>query len=273
MSEHFTVFGGSGFLGSEIAAQLEGQGHSVLRVTRTSWPAPGTPLGHVIFTIGMTADFRNRLLETFDLHILKLHAALTGYAFDSFVYLSSARVYSAATSTQEEAPLIVRPAELDHVYNISKLAGESLCLAYQNPRIRVVRLSNVYGARDVSNLFMTAVLREAVAKGSVMIGQAPESSKDYILVEDAAASVILIARSGKERLYNVAYGRNITHREIADLLIEENYSVDFGGNGMLSVFPKIDTRRLDAEFEVKREQPAAGIKGVLHSLRQQKENK
>jgi hypothetical protein len=46
-------------------------------VGRPDWRAPGTDLGDVIFTIGMTADFRSRLLETFEVQLLRLHAALT----------------------------------------------------------------------------------------------------------------------------------------------------------------------------------------------------
>jgi nucleoside-diphosphate-sugar epimerase len=151
MPGQFTVFGGSGFVGGEVATVLEARGDKVVRVGRNNWPESGSHLGNVIFTIGMTADFRKRLVETVELQVIRLHEALQRYRFESFTYLSSARVYGGAATTHENASLLVRPYEEDHVYNISKLAGESLCFALQNPKIRVVRMSNVYGVQDSSN--------------------------------------------------------------------------------------------------------------------------
>lgn len=267
--EHYTVFGGFGFVGSELVRQLEASGHSVNRIGRENWPEPGAELGQVIFCVGMTADFRKRLVETFETQFLCLHKALTHYRFESFLYLSSARIYSDANSTDEEAPLLVRPANTDHVYNISKIAGESLCFAHDNPKIRVARLSNVYGAQDRSNLFMTAVLREAVELGQVTIGQAPESSKDYIAVEDAAALLIAISDSGKERLYNVACGRNFTHRKIADVLEQGGLKVNFKANGATVTFPEIDTTRATCEFNLKPTTPALRLPDIINHLKQQ----
>jgi nucleoside-diphosphate-sugar epimerase len=266
LADHFTVFGGSGFVGGEISRLLESQGHTVTRVTRASWPEPRSHLGHVIFTIGMTADFRKRLVETLELQVLRLHDALTGYTFDSFVYLSSARVYADAISTAEHTPLLVRPYEADHVYNISKLAGESLCFAQDNPRIRVVRMSNVYGAQDTSNLFLTAVMREAVETGSVTIGQSPQSSKDYIWVGDAATAIVRIAQSGSSRLYNVAAGINVTHQNIADILAEAGYRATFKDGGALVKIPEIDMRRYSSEFGTASSDPRTAIFRVLKEL-------
>ena len=225
MTKRFTIFGGNGFVGSATAALLTTDGAEVLRVGRNNWPESGSDLGNVIFTIGMTADFRKRLVETVETQVLRLHEALTRYSYSSFMYLSSARVYSGVSSTKEETPLVVRPWDEDHVYNISKLAGESLCFAHPNPAIRVVRLSNVFGVTDVSNLFLTAVMREAVEKGSVTIGQSAQSSKDYIWVDDVAAALEQIAMRGRHQLYNVAAGKNLTHRAIADILGEAGIPV------------------------------------------------
>src|SRR5262245_32328654 len=178
MPERFTVFGGYGFVGSAVSGLLEAERHEVCRVGRRDWPTAGADIGNVIFAAGMTADFRERLVDTFESHLVRLHEALRQYRYGSFLYLSSARVYAGSASTHEESALLVRPCDPDHVYNLSKLAAESLCLAHSHPAIRVVRLSNVFGAQDASNLFLTAVLREAVTTGSVTIGQAPHSSKD-----------------------------------------------------------------------------------------------
>jgi nucleoside-diphosphate-sugar epimerase len=264
---NYTVFGANGFIGSAIVARLLAEGHQVRAVTRGGWPERGADLGHVIFTIGMTADFRTRLVETVESQVIRLHEALTWYRYASFLGLSSARVYAGVTATGEETPLLVRPTDPDHIYNIAKLTGESLCLAIDNPAVRVVRLSNVYGAADRSNLFLTAVLRDAVRIGVVEIGQSPDSSKDYIAVEDAARLIISISRSGQHRLYNVAYGSNLTHRRIANVLMEESVKVSFRPGGAVASVAPIDTQRLDTEFAWVREAPEQGLRRVLAALR------
>lgn len=266
MASNYTIFGGFGFVGTELTRQLKATGASVSQVGRDSWPLEGSELGHVIFCIGMTADFRKRLLETFEIQLLRLHDALTRFRYDSFLYLSSARVYDSATATNEDAPLLVRPTSVDHVYNISKLAGESLCLAFDNPQIRVARLSNVYGAQDHSNLFMTAVLREAVEKGEVTIGQSPSSSKDYIAVEDAAAMLIAISKGGQSRLYNVACGMNFTHQQIANALQTAGFKVNFKTNGQIVTFPQIDISRAACEFALPSTSPATHLPEILKKL-------
>ena len=263
----FTIFGSHGFVGSEIARQLEEVGETVVRVGRDSWPVVGSELGQVIFCIGMTADFRKRLVETFEIQAIRLHDALTRYQFDSFLYLSSARVYDRASATQEEAPLLVRPSSVDHVYNISKIAGESLCFVYDNPRIRVARLSNVYGLEDKSNLFLTSVVRDALAGGEIVIHQDATSSKDYVAVEDAAAILIAIARGGRERIYNVACGRNFSHQQIADVLEQNGAHVRFDPNAPVVIFPQIDTSRVTCEFGRKVIDPAIRIPEIINKLR------
>jgi nucleoside-diphosphate-sugar epimerase len=266
MSEKYSIFGGNGFVGSEVARLLESQDNHVTRITRANWPEPGTDLGHVIFTIGMTADFRKRLVETVETQVLRLHEALTRYTFSSFTYLSSARVYDGASTTSEDAALLVRPFDQDHVYNISKLAGESLCFALSNPHIRVVRMSNVYGASDVSNLFLTAVMREAVQTGSVTIGQSPLSSKDYIWVGDVAEALAMIAKNGRHQLYNLAAGKNVTHQAIADIIHEVGYKASFKDNGSVVTIPPIDVMRLNSEFTLTQTDPKEAIKRVLKTI-------
>ena len=216
----------------------------------------------------MTADFRNRLVETVETQILRVHEALTRYRFSSFLYLSSARIYAGASSTREDTPIPVRSWDVDHVYNISKLAGESLCFALQNPMVRVVRLSNVYGTPDKSNLFLTAVMREAVMNGIVTIGQAPQSSKDYIRVEEAAEAIVRVAREGRQQLYNIAAGQNMSHADIAEILRKAGYEVVFKDGGAVAEFPPIDTARFTDEFRTKPSDARKNISGVLKELQQ-----
>jgi len=244
----YTIFGANGFVGSELMRQLADTGQQATAVTRDAWPAPGSDLGHVIFSIGMTADFRQRLTETVEAQVVMLHRVLTSYRFRSFLYLSSTRVYAGAASTTEDSALVARPADPDHVYNISKMAGEALCLAQSSPAVRVARLSNLYGVRDTSQTFLNAVVREAAATGKVHIGQAAGSAKDYLAVEDAARTLLAISVHGRQRLYNIASGANTSHLDITSLLRQYGTDVSFAPGGPEVTFPPIDVARARAEF-------------------------
>jgi nucleoside-diphosphate-sugar epimerase len=244
----FTVFGANGFIGGAVSARLEAQGVPVRRLTRANWPEAGEALGHVIFTIGMTAGFRTRLAQTVEAQVVRLHEALTRYRFESFLYLSSTRVYAGADTTEEEAPLRVRPADPDQIYNISKLAGEALCFAQASASVRVARLSNVYGAQEPPNTFLAQVLAEAKATGRVRIGQAPQSAKDYVALDDVVERLIGIATGGRHRLYNVGSGHNTRHAEIAGWLTDVGVQVEFTPDAPTASFPPLDCRRANAEF-------------------------
>ena len=246
MSERFTVFGAAGFLGRHLCSALERQGHRVLALGRDNWPARDAELGHIVFTIGMNANFRGRPFETYDAHIDRLREVLTRYRFSSLLYVSSTRVYLGASSTREYEPLTVQPALADQTFNISKLAGEALCLSSQKPSVRVARLSNAYGADDRSDVFLAAVLREAIKTGSVTFHTAPASSKDYIHIDCAANALVMIALQGRQTIYNVASGINTTNQQIASALTALGVGTRFAESAPQISFPIIDTSALQS---------------------------
>lgn len=246
MSQGFTVFGAAGFLGRAVCRLLLAQGHTVRTVGRNDWPEAGSDLGHAIFTVGMNANFRGRPFETYDAHIERLRQVLQGYRFSSLLYVSSTRVYLGAASTDEYAALSVSPAQADQTFNISKLAGEALCLSLGQPTIRVARVSNLYGEDDSSTVFLTDVMREAIRTGAVTFRTAPASAKDYLHVDDAALALMAIALDGRQTIYNVASGENTSNAAIADLLDELGVSCSFEPGAPEIAFAPIDTTALQA---------------------------
>lgn len=248
----FTILGGHGFVGRNLARYLTLQGAKVIVPARDDLPEPGRDLGHLIYAIGMTGNFRSRPLETVEAHVEVLARWIGNGRFDSLLYLSSARVYGGLPSDSlatEGTPLPMLPTR-DSVYDLSKLLGEALCLGIDNPAIRVARLSNVYGPGMSSSLFLGSILGEICRVGHVTIGEAPESSKDYINVEDAVPLLVDIARGGRQRVYNLASGRRVTHRDIADALNRlPGKSVGFRPGGTTRIFPQIDISRIRSEFD------------------------
>ena len=125
----FTVLGAAGLVGAAITRHFRALGHVVREVTRENWPAPRESLGHVIYAIGMTANFRERPLATAQAHVSVLLQALESFRSELVLCLSTTRVYQKVPRATEEAALCVNPADPDHLYNITKLTGEAVCLA------------------------------------------------------------------------------------------------------------------------------------------------
>lgn len=248
----FTVFGGGGFVGAHVVEHLKRQGHSVVLPPRDLSGLIDGDLGHVIYAIGLTGDFRKRPFETVEAHVCLLAKLLQTCRFDSWLYLSSTRVYAALDLemiANEDSPVVVRPG-MDSLYNLSKLMGESLCLACPNSSIRVARLSNVYGAGMSTDTFLGSVINDLRQYGHVTVNESPESGKDYVAVDEVAALLETISLRGVERLYNIASGRLVTHSELFGQISKlTGFTANFLDGSLTRTFPAVDVSRAHAEFD------------------------
>ena len=241
----FTILGAHGFIGGRLSAHLSARGHDVAAPPRGAIPAKDA--GHVVYCVGVTADFRTRPFDTVAAHVCHLAEVLAHVRPESFLYLSSTRIYGACGL--EDVPLTLDPANPDDLYNATKIAGEALCLAQPSETVRVARLANVYGTGMVSNDFLSAILREAMT-GRLRLATALDSEKDYIAIEDVACAIERIALHGRHRIINVATGRNVTHRALIERLAElTGCRVTIEHDAPRIAYPVIDTRRIAAAFD------------------------
>lgn len=159
----FTVLGASGYIGSRVVRHLRAEGHAVWAPERGDSSILNRPLGHVLYCVGLTGDFRNRPFDTVQAHVGLLAEILRHANFESLLYLSSTRVYQGAERTDEDAPLTVVPGTPSDLYNLTKLTGESLCHCSGREGVRVVRLSNVVGEGmdPASGNFIATLLQDA----------------------------------------------------------------------------------------------------------------
>lgn len=257
----FTILGASGFIGAHLLAQLEASGYECFAPARDDGAVFGRELGHVIYCIGLTADFRQRPFDTVRAHICFLAEVLEKANFESLLYLSSTRVYVGAASGGEDAPLVA-----GDLYNLSKLAGESLCLASGRANVRVARLSNVFGGDFFSDNFLPSILRAAVRDGRVVLNTALGAAKDYVALEDVVKILPLIALQGKQGIYNVAGGTNVSNVALLEKLAQFTgctYTVD--KNAPAAFFPTIAIGKLQKEFDFK----PLSLLGELEKLVQQ----
>ncbi|HYX28430.1 MAG TPA: SDR family oxidoreductase [Pyrinomonadaceae bacterium] len=246
-----TVLGAAGFIGTHLVKRIEDLGFDCFAPGRED-DLTARSLGQVIYAIGLTADFRTRPFETVEGHVCKLADVLRSCDFDSLVYLSSTRVYRGGVKTvHEDDEVVASPRNADQLYNISKVMGESLGLA-SGKNVRVARLSNVYGADFGSGNFLAVVIREALTDGKVTLKTSIESDKDYVSIDDVVELLIKIATSGKEKIYNVASGRNVLNAEIATRLKQiTGCAVEVVPEAPTTSFPRISIDRVVNEFDFK----------------------
>lgn len=250
----FTLLGAGGFVGQRLLAHLQSLGHEVLAPARNAPLNDTCQNAHVIYAIGLTADFRRRPFDTIEAHVSLASRLLHECKPASFLYLSSTRVYAGGAETHETTPLRISPSNPSDLYNLSKLAGEAICLSSGKPNIRIARLSNIVGpAAATSESFIGDLCREAVA-GQIKLQTSATSSKDYIWIDDAVKLLHQIAESGQETIYNIASGQQTSNAEWAARLSEHTgCSVEVIPGAPTVTFPPINIDRIRREFSFKPE--------------------
>jgi len=129
--------------------------------------------------------------------------------------------------------------------------GESTALA-SGLTVRVARLSNIYGEDFKSDNFLTSVIRDAVTEGKVTLRTSADSTKDYVSLDDVVEVLINIAKSGRERIYNVASGRNVSNHEITEKIrLVTGCEVEIPPAAPKHDFPLISVDRVAHEFGFK----------------------
>ena len=250
----FTILGAGGFIGAALVAWLESHDHVVHAVTRAALPAllaARRPAGHVIDCIGLTGDFRVRPLDTAEAHVGLVARCLAELQFDSFLLLSSTRVYARAERNARgrraagAARRSLRPLQRDEARRRGAVSRRSA-----RRRSRVVRLSNVYGIGMPAETFLGQVLREGRATGGVVFRQSPASAKDYVSI--AAVVRLLPAIAATRPAADLQRRGRQQHQPRRDRLLPAATSPAGAPASQPTLrrcgSPPIDTARLDGEF-------------------------
>ena len=259
-----TVLGASGFIGSNLIKELDRRGIAFYAPKRDE-NIGQKELGHIIYCIGMTADFRTKPFETVESHVCKLLNLLQNCQFESLTYLSSTRLYLKSITSSakfiEEDDIVINPGEAFDLFAASKITGELLALNSGRPNIKIIRVSNVFGPDISSDNFITAIIREAVKTNKIEMFTTPDSSKDYIALEDVCNSLALISQLEISGVFNLAFGSNTTNGEILKEINRlTGAEIKYSSNAKRVIFKEIDITKLTNQFGFK------PTKTVLESL-------
>jgi nucleoside-diphosphate-sugar epimerase len=244
-----TILGAKGFIGSHLVQRLERDGIAYDAPPRDA-SLTDRPLGDAIYCIGLSADFRSRPFDTVEAHVSKFNELLRAGNFESLTYLSSTRVYIGAASdiSEETSNLLVNPNTPNDIFNLSKLMAESVALQ-SGRNVRLVRVSNVYGADFTSENFLSSIIRDIVRTGKVTLYTTLDSEKDYISLEDVVDGLLKIAQGGTQKLYNLASGRNTSNAQFVEHLHRiTGAAFEVAPNASVLRFPPISIARMQQEF-------------------------
>jgi len=247
----FTIFGSKGYIGSALTNYLKLQNIECLTPDIRNDEIPKENLGHVIYAIGVP-DFKQNPMKAIDAHVFLLNKVLNETNFESFLYISSTRVYYNASSTNENSSLVVNPSDFDNLYNISKIMGESICNISKQRNIKIVRLSNVVGNNFDSNIFLPSIIQDAIKFKKIILQTRLDSEKDFIYIDDVLDILQKISLQGKNLIYNIASGQNISNDEIVRKLQEiTGCKIEVIVNAKKHSFPPINIEQIQKEFNFK----------------------
>ena len=244
----YTIFGSTGFLGKNFKNYLKKKNYNVFCPPKKKYKFKNN-LGHIFYCAGTSESIFNPN-KALIANLVFLNNILLNNDFMSFTYFSSIRVYSSNKSSYEGDKILCDQYESGVYFKNLKLAAESLCLQFNNPKIRIIRLSNLYGDYfDKQIYLMPTIIRNIKNNKKITLSISPNSMKNYLYVEDAIKISLKISQKGKYRIYNVASKSMIKINEIFQLLKKiKKVKIETLKSSKTTYEPKIDISRIKKEF-------------------------
>lgn len=159
-----------------------------------------------------------------------------GSGVKEFILISSCAVYGEPRYTPTDE---LHPTSPLSPYAESKLEAEGICLGSSVNGLEtvVLRLFNVYGPRQAQNGYAGVVSSfvQRLWEGSPLtIHGDGLQTRDFVHVSDVAeATWLALKRSGGRGVFNIASGRAVGIRELAELMVklegQENRGIAFEG--------------------------------------------
>lgn len=133
-----------------------------------------------------------------------------------FILTSSESVYGKAPTVPipEDTPL--RPTT---VYGASKAAQELLTMSSGLPYL-IVRSSTLYGEKMRTNQVIPIFLKNALQGLPITVHGTGEQSRDFNYVDNLVHGILLGLKKRAQGVYNIASGREVKIRELAEMCIK-----------------------------------------------------
>ncbi len=221
-----SVFGGTGFIGSEFCVVTKKEVHKIERSERCPQSAESV---YFISTTDNYNVFENLHLDI-DVNLSILMDVLKHLKPNesTFNFISSWFVYgdTPLPATEES------PCDPKGFYSITKRAAEQLIISYCktfNINYRILRLCNVYGAGDNSASKKKNALQYLIERfkndEEINLYHAGEFYRDYMHVHDVSRAIELIIDKGElNQIYNIGSGDKVLFKDLIELIVQETAS-------------------------------------------------
>lgn len=244
----YTIFGHTGFIGSFLKKKLNKENLILPEKGKFFFKKN---LGNILYCIG-SDDWANDTYNSYYANLGFIPEIIKNNKYLSFTFLSTSRIYRKSKKTSENINLLINPNNLDDYYNAKKICAESFLLSQKNKRIKILRLSNIYGLSPKSTLLVPTLIKNALEKKIIKIFINKKCSKDFLNIEDIFLILTKIIHQGKENVYNIASGKNISLEKIAKKIsLLTNCRIKYLNQKETINEPTINIKKIRKEFNFK----------------------
>lgn len=234
------VTGAAGFLGSHVADVLENDGFEVVRLDKDADAARRIVAADLLSPDALKAALGGvegvcHFAAVGDVYLAFENPPLaatinaTGTAnmleaakavgVKKFVYISTWEVYG----EPEYQPMDEKhPCRPDHPYNITKLAGEHLAMAYDRlkgvPAV-ALRIGTAFGTRMRSNSVFSIFIRKGMKGEPITIKGTGEQGREFVHAFDIGRACALVLRSDlRGEVFNITGTEFVSIKRLAELV-------------------------------------------------------
>lgn len=229
--DRVVVVGARGFIGAAIRRRLGAEDVNTLALTSSDvdLTAPVAvekltaslgPADSVVMLAGLTPD-KGRDVATLMKNLTMMRnlcGALETTGCAHLVYFSSDAVYNPAVARVTEDT----PASPQDLYGAMHYTREIMARSLARVPVLVLRATLVYGLDDTHNSYGPNRFRRAAQKdGKITLFGGGEETRDHIHVDDVAALAVRCLLHRSTGTLNVATGRSISFKELAQLVARQ----------------------------------------------------
>ncbi len=168
-------------------------------------------------------------------------------------------------------------ASPNSLYGLANIMIEKYIALYSKNNalhFTIVRLANVYGPRQWKSGFIPATIIKMLKKESPIIYGTGDQTRDFIYIDDVVDALIVLAKKGKNEIYNVGSGKEISLNEVfiqVKKLLGTNIKPIYKSVTVLETERSaVDIKKIQKVFGWK---PKTGIKeGLLKTIAWYKKN-
>lgn len=140
------------------------------------------------------------------------------------IFMSSKNVYGKAESSSISENDVLRPTD---PYGAGKAAADLMCQSYAKAfglPVTVIRSSGLFGPNSRLQQVIPIFIQQALKNRPITIEGDGSQSTDFNYVRNLVNAMIKMSEIDIKGVYNIAYGKDYSIKNIADLIIKQTNS-------------------------------------------------